>query len=156
MVKTNDHYALAQLREGALTVNADTGVVYLRGKPVTSRSVHGYVRFSLPNGKQVLAHRVVWLAVHGPIANGLVINHRNRRRDDNRIVNLEAVSVQQNVLHSTGSLAYAGIRPEDLEAVDPLWLADMLQRAARGDGPPDRGSGPAEFRINRNGIKYAI
>jgi len=156
MPKSNDDHALAQLDAGTLTINADLGVVYLHGKPATCKTVHGYVRISLPNGKQVLAHRVMWLAVHGPIADGLVINHRNRQRDDNRLSNLEAITPRQNTLHATGSLAYVGIRPEDVEAVDPLWLADMLQRAARGDGPPDRGSGPAEFRINRNGIKYAI
>jgi len=156
MPKSNDHHALAQLDAGALTVNADLGVVYLHGRPATGKTVYGYVRVSLPNGKQVLAHRVIWLAVHGPIANGLVINHRNRQRDDNRLDNLEAITPQQNTLHATGSLAYVGIRPEDVEAVDPLWLADMLQRAARGDGPPERGSGPAEFRVNRDRIKYAL
>ena len=156
MAKNNDSYALDQLDAGTLTVDADLGVVYLHGRPATRRTVHGYVRVGLPNGKQVLAHRVMWLAVHGPIADGLVINHRNRRRDDNRLSNLEAVTSRQNALHATGSLAYVGIRPEDLEAVDPLWLAGMLERAARGDGPPDRGSGPAEFRVNRGRVKYAI
>jgi len=156
MPKSNDHHALAQLDAGTLTVNADLGVVYLHGKPATNKTVHGYVRVSLPNGKQVLAHRVIWLAVHGHIADGLVINHRNRKRDDNRIDNLEAITPQQNTLHATGSLAYVGIRPADVEAVDPLWLAEMLQRAARGDGPPDRGSGPAEFRVSRDRIKYAL
>jgi hypothetical protein len=156
MPKNNDHYALAQLNAGVLTVNAELGIVYLHGKPAEHMTKAGYKRIILPNGKQVLAHRVMWLAVHGPIADGLVINHRNRQRDDNRIVNLEVVTVQQNVLHSTGSLAYAGIRPEDVEAVDPAWLADMLERAARGELPPERGSGPSDFRCANRSIKYAI
>jgi hypothetical protein len=156
MPKPNDTISLAQLRDGTLTTDPEHGVVYRNGKPARGRNNSGYIRVQLGDNKTTVAHRIVWMSVHGPIKPGLVINHRNRKPDDNRLVNLEAITVQQNVLHATGSLAYAGIRPEDLEAVDPLWLADMLSRAAKGEAPPERGSGPVDYRCARSNIKYAI
>lgn len=46
---------------------------------------------------QVSAHRVIWMAVHGPIPEGYTIDHVNGKRSDNRIDNLDAVPHAENV-----------------------------------------------------------
>ncbi len=155
MRKSNDSHIIQALASGRLTTDPETGQVFSNGKPVGYTREAGYVSIALGRNVRVLAHRVVWIDANGPIAPGLVINHRNRKRADNRLANLEAITHRQNILHATGSHEYqGGIRPEDLDAVDPVWLADMLQRAADGLGPPERGSGPAEIWIDRMPARY--
>ena len=41
-------------------------------------------------------HRIAWIFVHGHIPDGLVIDHINGKRSDNRIENLRAVTHKQN------------------------------------------------------------
>lgn len=48
----------------------------------------------------MLCHRVVWEAVHGPIPDGLFINHINGVKHDNRIENLELVTASENNAHA--------------------------------------------------------
>ncbi len=52
--------------------------------------------------KQVttLAHRLVWLHIHGPIPKGLTINHKNGIRGDNRPENLELATLSEQQRHS--------------------------------------------------------
>lgn len=40
--------------------------------------------------------RLIWVAVNGPIPEGKEINHINHKRDDDRITNLELVTLMQN------------------------------------------------------------
>ena len=47
----------------------------------------------------VPAHRAVWRAFKGEIPKGIEINHKNGRRDDNRLDNLEAVTKSGNAIH---------------------------------------------------------
>ncbi len=59
-----------------------------------------YLRFyNTEDGKKTLIHRFVWEAFRGEIPNGMQVNHRNGVKDDNRLVNLELVSNQQNQQH---------------------------------------------------------
>lgn len=63
---------------------------------------HGYLEFGCwQNGvrKDIYVHRAVWIAFHGPIPQGLEINHLNCQRDDNRLDNLELVTRSGNQLH---------------------------------------------------------
>lgn len=46
------------------------------------------------------AHRVIWEFVHGPIAYLMEINHMNGQKDDNRLMNLEAVTAARNSRHA--------------------------------------------------------
>jgi hypothetical protein len=76
-----------------------TGQIYsARLNPIGGVCADGYVRIS--GGRSVrreqYAHRVVYEAVHGPIPEGMEIDHRNTRRADNRVANLQAVTAAQN------------------------------------------------------------
>lgn len=53
------------------------------------------------NGKSILTHRLVWLAFVGEIEEGMVINHINGDKSDNRLENLEKVSHQENMIKAS-------------------------------------------------------
>ena len=65
------------------------------GKGKTSA---GYHCFRTKDGLQ-LVHRVVWEMHNGPIPKGMVIDHINRDRTDNRIDNLRCVTYQENSMN---------------------------------------------------------
>jgi hypothetical protein len=75
-----------------------------RRRAERSRKDRGYldVRFYLSNPKRraaVMAHRVVYMHLKGPIPEGLEINHVNGDKSDNRPENLEVVTHEENVMH---------------------------------------------------------
>src|SRR5439155_25969614 len=55
--------------------------------------------------RQVKLHRVVWIAARGPIPSGLMPDHLNRNKSDNRIVNLTLVTDAENAKNRR---SYAG------------------------------------------------
>ena len=48
--------------------------------------------------------RLVWVLHNGPIPPGMVVDHKNGVRNDDRIENLQLVTQQQNVMLGTGTL----------------------------------------------------
>lgn len=50
--------------------------------------------------RRVVAHRLVWQTFMGPIPPSLCINHKNGKKDDNRLSNLEVVTLSENSAHS--------------------------------------------------------
>ena len=56
---------------------------------------NGY-RIIVVNSKPYLAHRITWELFNGEIQKGMVIDHINGVRDDNRIENLQLVTRKQN------------------------------------------------------------
>ncbi|MCF0178649.1 MAG: HNH endonuclease [Bacteroidales bacterium] len=73
----------------------------------------GYIQVSV-NGKNRLAHRVVWEIYNGEIPKGMQIDHINHVRTDNRIENLRLVSHQENKknnsMYSSNSSGVCGVR----------------------------------------------
>lgn len=64
---------------------------------------HGYLFVArMVNGikHQVLAHRLVWVHVHGLIPDGLTINHKNGVKTCNRPDNLELATHGEQALHA--------------------------------------------------------
>lgn len=57
---------------------------------------------AMRNGVRIagLAHRLVWQYLHGDIPDGMVINHKNGMKDDNRPENIEPVSYSENSKHA--------------------------------------------------------
>lgn len=62
---------------------------------------YAMVRATLDGARVVgLAHRLVWQHNHGDIPDGLVINHKNGLKDDNRPSNLEVATYSENTKHA--------------------------------------------------------
>lgn len=48
-------------------------------------------------GRKILEHRSVWETTNGPIPNGMVVHHRNGDKLDNRLENLELLSISAHM-----------------------------------------------------------
>lgn len=88
--------------KGQIEVDYDTGAIYsrrIRGKIgertlLPGSNLKGYRVHKLHvNGqkKMVRAHRIVWVSVNGPVPVGMMIDHINRDKADNRLCNLRVV-----------------------------------------------------------------
>jgi hypothetical protein len=72
-------------------------------KLCAKRIKRGYVQFHLCEGGKIVdaaAHRLVWEAFNGAIPDNLEINHKNGKRSDNRLANLELLTKSQNCIHA--------------------------------------------------------
>jgi hypothetical protein len=81
--------------------NPDTGIFTridrgINSKPLGSKhsDENGYLKFSI-DGTLYFAHRLAWLYFYGDWPNGLV-DHSNRKKSDNRIVNLRDSNKSKN------------------------------------------------------------
>lgn len=102
----------------------------------------GYFDFWLwTNGKPTRrkAHRVVWEAFNGPIPSGMVINHKNGVKDDNRLQNLEVVTPGENTAHGFRVLGRAapnnpsfGVNNGSAK-LNPEKVQEIRHRLAKGE-----------------------
>lgn len=86
-------------------VDPAMGLVYGRRGRIIRGSLDrvGYVQFVNVTSRErtwPMAHRLIWEAVHGPVPDGLEINHKNGCKTDNRIENLELVTRGENLRHA--------------------------------------------------------
>lgn len=94
----NDNIIQHILTCGMYDVKKD-GRVFSSGVEIGYTDDRGYRRITFGD-KKIQVHRLVW-AAHGDkkLAPNLVINHKNGNKEDNRIENLELVTVSENNLH---------------------------------------------------------
>jgi hypothetical protein len=117
------------------TVDTDTGVIIgKRGRPLrgsVSRDGYHYIQ-SGRFRRKLFWHRVVWCSVNGPVPPGMEINHINGIKSDNRLVNLECVTRQQNVLHafSLGLKDNRGVKHPSHKLTEAQVLAIRARRTA--------------------------
>jgi hypothetical protein len=85
------------------------------GKEITrafNKNSKGYYCVRL-GAKPMLFHRVVWEHFNGPIPPGMMIDHINNCKDDNRLENLQLSSASANTrkqkMHSNNTCGYAGV-----------------------------------------------
>ena len=106
---TSDELIACALANGDIFCDFDTGEVYgTRGpggiklnepKKLGFKHPSGYVHVSLHAGgekKQVRAHRIVYVAAYGEIPDGMVIDHVNNDKSDNRLSNLQMMTPEGN------------------------------------------------------------
>lgn len=139
-------------------VDAEAGVIFgKRGQPAGSRDSSGYLQVTvLIDGRKTLhsAHRWIWTHVHGPIPEGLEVNHRNGIKTDNRITNLEVVTHQANIVHAyrTGLKTNAGEKHPSARLTE---AAVRTIRAAAATGAPYLLLA-AEHRVSRRTINDIV
>lgn len=86
-----------------LDYDRDTGVFRwrqtrggVRAGAIAGRiDANGYIEVGL-DGRLIKAHRLAWIHAHGSIGQGLVIDHKNGVKTDNRLTNLRAVTPSEN------------------------------------------------------------
>ena len=65
------------------------------GQPAGCKDHRGYWVVSVGK-KRFYAHRIIWELEQGPLADGLVIDHIDRDKSNNRLENLRLVSESEN------------------------------------------------------------
>lgn len=76
----------------------------------------------------------MWRHFYGPIKHGLVINHKNGIKTDNRIGNLEVVTESENQKHGYRVLGRTPMRGEKV-ALSKLTKNDVIKiRKLKGEG----------------------
>ena len=106
---TKDEYIAWNICEGHIKVDVENGRVYrTRGqggvpldepKEMLGSDVNGYLVVSIRNGKTKMScrvHRIIWIAAHGIIPEGYVIDHKNNNKKDNRLANLQMLTSSEN------------------------------------------------------------
>lgn len=96
--------AAARIATGEWSVDARRGTVLgALGRPIGYKTASGYTALAINDGRRTLrplAHRVIWEHRHGPIPDGMQINHIDGVKSNNAIDNLELVTPQGNQLHA--------------------------------------------------------
>jgi hypothetical protein len=124
----------ARLKE-LLHYDADTGVFtnlvsrqglrYGAGSIAGAKNRLGYIVIQIDKVK-IHAHRLAWLYVHGAWPTKQ-IDHINRKRDDNRLVNLRDVSASENIHNSSfGPLSASGVRNVVWHKRRKKWQAQIM------------------------------
>ena len=80
-----------------------SGLKSLRsGRDVGCVGNHGYYQVGTRRHGLLLAHRVIWELTHGPIPDGMEIDHIDRCCTNNRLDNLRLVTSSENSCNTSG------------------------------------------------------
>jgi HNH endonuclease len=113
-----------------ISYNPETGVftwIRPKRKPflVGTRADHtlttnGYLIVKV-NGQLRSASRLAWWFVHGSIPEGMIIDHINNDKTDNRILNLRLVTPRQNLSRGRYKIGRSGHNNVDYFRPGNLW-----------------------------------
>lgn len=106
---SKDEFIALNLASGQIIADCKSGKVYTtkgpggialaKPKELSGTIVNGYRVVSIRNGavkKQCRVHRVIWIAQNGVIPEGMVVDHINNDKLDNRIENLQLLTPEDN------------------------------------------------------------
>lgn len=79
----------------------------ISGHTYHNKNREGYIRIRIFN-KEFRAHRIIWEMFNGPIPEGMLVDHINGIKDDNRIENLRLATRTQNNINSIHKGAASG------------------------------------------------
>ena len=132
-------------------IDAEAGHVLGRSNKPARKLSRGYVIVGRRPGR--VAHRIIWERVHGPIPEGMQINHINGIKNDNRISNLELVTPSQNSVHAyrTGLTHRKG----EMNGRAILKSSQVLEIRRRVSEGETKISLAKEFGVSRSAIKDA-
>lgn len=82
-------------REVTIRYSPQTGMCYTKNGPILKQTAAGYRMITIKEKEQVL-HRWIWLRFVGEVPEGKVLDHINRNKLDNRLINLRAVTTAEN------------------------------------------------------------
>lgn len=68
----------------------------------------GYGQLNMPGGGKANAHAVAWIEAHGPVPDGLELDHLCRVRHCVRLDHLEPVTHRENIIRGHAARAVDG------------------------------------------------
>ncbi len=96
------------------------------GKPCGSlNKANGYVEIFVAGAKHY-AHRLAWIYANGPIPSGMRVDHANRDRADNRLVNLRLATHDENLRNcKTRSDNKSGVKGVSWDSARSKWAVSV-------------------------------
>lgn len=143
---SHDDVTMVALSDGRFTVE-ESGKIWRCATVTRSGSVkmieprradflhagNRYLKVRIGRGRNVAAHRMVWLALRGSIPSGMEINHKDFNRSNNCIDNLELLTHKENVIHAVGVARRGGVHSKsNLTDADVI---DIRRRVLAGEAP---------------------
>ena len=103
-MNAKERFFLKLVEAGELKVTKNGLVTNLNtGRRIGYKTNHGYIAIGWKvdgRTRHILVHRLVWLVFVGELTPGLVLNHKDGDKTNNRLRNLEEVNVSENVQHA--------------------------------------------------------
>lgn len=142
-------------------------IVGRRGLPGKTRVLKPsgvvYPNVNLHNGggpksvKTCSVHRLVWIAFHGPIEEGLEINHKDRNKWNCALDNLELVTPQQNIHHAIAKGVHYGFYPGEGHTKAKLtWEQVQAIRKTYALHKPTQSWLSKQFGVSRSNIQKIL
>ncbi len=116
----NDYNEVFEYRDGELFWKIKPSGVTNKGDKAGSMHKDGYLHVQY-KGRKRLNHRVIYEMFHGPIPNGMQIDHIDHDRTNNQIENLRTATNSQNHQNRENALGFSYVKESTYK--NPKWVA---------------------------------